>query len=502
MRAFSKKKRMYIFLIMTFMVLTTVFSLLLRSCISSEAFIRQTVISAFIVVIIEIYAISKLSKSFLNPSIIFLIVYYLFQNGQLLLLALGINFDTYYIGTLYSYADEVALFSSTSAMIAGFSGVVCTNTNNKSSRERTLSVDRYDPRDVSMAAFIGFAFTGVIAMTLIAMKLPYGLSGGYSAVRVFESTVPSILNFVEYLFVPFCILCLVFETNRTRRKVVIGVSVLWLVVTAMLGDRTTGIAGLFVAFFVEFQKSADNSRKEREGIFKICILGIVLLLLTNIISVTRIQGNFVWTSVFETATKFVSELGFSCFPLFTVMSVVPVRESFQCGMGYWASLVTGVIPASLDPTGTITVLFQQSDIIQTWHTKYFDQYDFGLGSSLNAEAYANFGWYGLISLLFLNIVIFSFLGMNNLKATNGRKGWKLYVTNVLLFLWFTLPRRHSYYVWKAISYGVVFIWGYLWLFASKNRMWRKVWRKVWGKLRNMIRKQGGVVENVEQNRNE
>lgn len=466
----SKKKLTYTFLIMTLMTVVIIPALLQQNTMSSDAFVRLIVMEAFIVVIVEIYAIAKLSGSFINPSIIFLIVYYLFQNGQLILLAFGVDFDMYYINTLYSYTDEVAIFSSISAMIAGFSGVVCSNTNNKQLHEKISSVDRYAPQNVSNAAFVGFSFTGIISIALIVMKLPYGLSGGYSAVRAFESTISPILNFAEYLFMPFCILCLVFETTRLRRNLVMCVAVLWLIITAVLGDRTVGIAGLFVVFFVGFQKDAGDPQKKRNGIFKICILGIILLLLTNIISVTRIQGDFMMTSVLETVIKFVSELGFSCFPLFTVMSVVPARESFQYGVGYLASLITGFVPSFLDPTGTISAMFQYSDVIQTWHDKYFGQYDFGLGSSLNAEAYANFGWYGLISLFFLNIVIFSFLGMNNLNAIKKKRGWKLYATCVLLFLWFTLPRRHSYYVWKGIAYGLVFVRLYLWLFASKIRM--------------------------------
>lgn len=467
MLTISKKKLTYTFSIMILMVLVTVPALLLRNTMSLDAFVRLIVLDAFIVVIVEIYTISKLSGSFINPSIIFLIVYYLFQNGQLILLALGVDFDMYYINTLYSYTDDVVLFSSISAMIAGFSGVICTNTNNKQLYETISSVDRYDPQNVSNAAFVGFSFTGIIAIALMVMKIPYGLSGGYSAVRAFESTISPILNFAEYLFIPFCILCLVFETTRIRRNLVMCVAVLWLIFTAVLGDRTVGIAGIFVVFFVGFQKDAGNPRKKRKLIFKISILGIILLLLTNIISITRIQGDFVMTSVFETVIKFVSELGFSCFPLFTVMSIVPEFESFQYGVGYLASLITGFIPSFLDPTGTISAMFQYSDIIQTWHDTYFNQYNFGLGSSLNAEAYANFGWYGLISLFFLNLVIFSFLGMNNLKAIKEKRGWKLYITCVLLFLWFTLPRRHSYYVWKGIAYGLVFVRFYLWLFASK-----------------------------------
>ncbi len=470
----SRKKLTYILLILALVALTVFFALLLRNSMSSDSFIRLIVIATLIVVILEIVAISKISESFLNPSIVFLLVYYLFQNGQLLLLALGIDFNMYYINTLYSYTDEVALFSSISAIIAGFSGVVCTSANKKQLYEKASSVDRYNPQNVSDAAFLGFVLTGIIAIALMAMKLPYGLSGGYSSVRAFESTVSPILNFAEYLFMPFCILCLVFESKHKRKALVMCVSILWLIFTAVLGDRTIGIAGLFVVFFVGFQKDAAvNPKKQRKAIFRICILGIVLLLLTNIISVTRIQGDFVWTSIFETAMKFVSELGFSVFPLFTVMSVVPASEPFQYGGGYLASLITGFIPSFLDPTGTISALFQHSDIIQTWHDRYFGQYNFGLGSSLNAEAYTNFGWYGLISLFLLNIVVFSFLGMNNLKAIKEKRGWKLYVTCVLLFLWFTLPRRHSYYVWKAIAYGLVFMRFYLWFFASKIRLRQK-----------------------------
>lgn len=438
----------------------------LKDTFETEVISRISVLSAAVIFALEIMYVCKLSGNIANPSVLFLLSFYIFQNGQLLLLALGIDFDDFYINTLIEYLDDVSIFSSISTVIAGYAGIICVP--NDTEKKRIYIVDSYDQSSVGNAAWIGFVSTGFVAIPLVAIKMYFGLGGGYSAVRLFEGSIPSIINFVEYMFMPFAVLVLVYNNNNNKSRVAKVFTFIWLVFTALCGDRTTGIAGLFILAYIQYVKSNAGEQYKRSGIMRIIVVGIVLMVFIRVAYVFRTQGNLIDAfSDTNYITSVLAEMGFSCFPLFTMMHIVPAREAFMWGKGYVLSCIGGLIPSFLDFTGTIKTINQHSRVFETWQTDYFNQYSFGFGFSLNAEAYINFGWYGLFSICIVCIVVLSFLKNRSLKAE--RSDWELYRTCILLFLWFTLPRRDSYYIWKALSYAIIFIRLYLNIMCRKTK---------------------------------
>ena len=57
------------------------------------------------------------------------------------------------------------------------------------------------------------------------------------------------------------------------------------------------------------------------------------------------------------------------------------------------------------------------------------------------------------------LVVFGML--NSCRYDDETDQWGRYKICILVFLWFTLPRRDSYYVWKAISYSIIIMYLYL-----------------------------------------
>ena len=109
------------------------------------------------------------------------------------------------------------------------------------------------------------------------------------------------------------------------------------------------------------------------------------------------------------------ELGGSVFPLFVMMNIVPSIEPFQYGKQYLLSFFAAIIPSAVDFTGIATKLTQDWSIFEEWIKRYYGQYKFGLGFSLNAEAYINFGWLGIIAIFLLMIVVLSNLSTANIQ---------------------------------------------------------------------------------------
>lgn len=414
--------------------------------------IKFSILSSLIIFILEIVYINKLNGGVINPITLFLIAFYVFQNGQLLLVALDIPFYDFYISTLKIFLKDVSIFSSLSNVVAGYAGIICVSILQK---EKHYVIDQYNPLEVGRVAWLGFLGTSILALPLVAMKFLTSLEGGYYAVRAFEENIPTLVTFLEFMFMPFSLLTIIFRSDKSSQVARYGVFI-WLVLTALCGDRTTGISGLLILALVSYNKNSGNIKYNWKDISKISFIGLLLIIFIRVVYAYRTGEDILFAlSGGNFLVGFLSELGISVFPLFTMMYIVPGQEAFLWGQGYILSAIGGSIPSFLDITGVVNVINQQSRIFETWHSQYFGQYSFGLGFSLNAEAYINFGWFGLIAIFIVCLIIFSFLRVKNLKEHTSP--WELYRISILLFLWFTLPRRDSYYIWKAISYSLIFI---------------------------------------------
>lgn len=434
----------------------------LKSDLSEVLFIRVCVISSLALFLLQIRQVVKISSTLISPCLIYLGLYYLFQNGLLLLTLFDTEYNSFYLNYFQLYIKEATLFASISNLIAGFACLlVYKNKKIKNKYDRT---DSLVGSSIANSALKGFIFTGLIAIPLIFLKTTVALQGGYSAVRTYEETIPFIFNFLEYMFMPFAVLSLLYNVGP-KQRIVFVITVIWLLLTAYCGDRTTGLSGILIIAVINFKQSIHKKHDIRSYV-KIGLVLVLLAFFVQLFSILRSQGEVSDMGENENAiVHLLGELGFSSITLFSMMDIVPRYEGFLYGTGYLASLVSGFLPASLDPTGTVANLVKYRDVNDQWMQKYFD-FDFGFGFSLNSEAYINFGWYGLIVLLLVNYVVLWLLNYSS-RRLNASK-FDSYVTYILLFLWCTLPRRDSYYIWKAIMYGVILIRWYILLTSKKT----------------------------------
>lgn len=419
--------------------------------------IRLGVFSSLLLLGIQVFRIVRISNMWFSPCLIYLALYYLFQNGILFLSATATEFNTFYIDKFGMYVIDATVFASISNVVAGFSCIAAILIGGHMPHKS--KVEMLPELLIRKASMCGFLITGSVAIPLVIMKTGVALGGGYHAVRTYEESIPFFINFVEYLFMPFSILSLLYVSHK---RVLLTFTVIWLILTAYCGDRTVGLSGLLIVSFLNFKNQLSRGERKKAFFKFACILG-VLMLLVQAISIVRSQGSV--SDIRDDGNPilhFFSELGFSTITLFSMMDIVPSCEDFQNGTGYLAALISGFIPANADPTGIIRELVQYRDIQQVWMDTYFT-FKFGLGFSLNAEAYINFGWYGFFSLFIVNYVVFHFL--NYFSRTNVSK-FDTYISLTLLFLWCTLPRRDSYYVWKALMYSVILMRIYLLFFAK------------------------------------
>lgn len=73
---------------------------------SDEFVIRISVVSSLTLLILLIRSTYAYTSTLLTPGLIFLISFYLFQNGQILLYSLSVDFNTFYINKFGAKIDR------------------------------------------------------------------------------------------------------------------------------------------------------------------------------------------------------------------------------------------------------------------------------------------------------------------------------------------------------------------------------------------------------------
>ena len=405
---------------------------------------------------IEYISFAKFSGSYVSNYALFLIAFIIFNFGLFLVFSFGGEYNYFYlmqyeVGTIlktiqYEFGCVGALFLA-GAWI------------NRITPFRFNNVNIFSKHTIFNIAKMFMYVTGVVAFLLLAMKMMAFATGYYEGARRFDASVPSILGLIEYFFVPFSVLTLIYSENRQMDKIIEMLVIIWSLATAMCGDRTSGIAGILIIMIVNFRYKGEN----RNSIKKY-LIGIVTIVLTvfliAFIKAFREGIAFSASGLFSIFSDVLGELGSSFFPLTLIMRVCPQRYSFLYGKSYLYSILAGFIPASLDPTGTISMWNSKAIEPLNWISTEYD-YTFGTGYSLCAEAYANFGNFGFLAIFIIGIMVIKLL------AVTKENFFSKYTATILMIEFFTLPRRNFYYVINHPFYCIVIVSIVILSFACK-----------------------------------
>lgn len=434
--------------------------------------LKIAIIIQFIIFVILFIKLGMANKSYITLYSIFMVLFYVFQNGQLLLYGMGVEYNYFYVE---KFNSEVVLdsvkFSLNSMCMAFAAGVYSFRSKTTFRFERRLN--KMSENDIFEIARIGIIGTGIIAYILLVLKFLVFLSGNYTAVTMFERTIPSILGVVELFFPAFSILGIISGKCRKKSvKAITGIYLLWGVITALMGDRTTGLGVLVSIAFMYFKnvyakKNDTRKYKWKRNLFFICITIAVMYLLVFVFSF-RGGHDFVMSTPLQVVVDVIGELGFSFFPLVGMMTICPETRPFLYGKSMFSSVISGFIPSSIDLLG----LFSAFSTAASLPAKYIAErfvYGFGMDCSMNAECYANFGEFGYIAMYIVCSVVAMML--SNIDYSCRDNIFSQYMGIALLFSWFTLPRRRSYYIYNRIFWYVLIMT--LFIFIMKSLLKKK-----------------------------
>lgn len=406
---------------------------------------------------------------------IYLFSFFLFQCGQYIIFGFDFEYNYWAINSLSEQIVIDSLNFSILCNAAAFGAGVFSFS--RKDNAFISKINELNAQKVSQVAFLLFLFLLAIEIPLSLIKFRQVLSGGYHGVRDLEESLPPLFDMFDMLFVPIAILVILYG-KEGRRRIYAYVIVIWSLITALCGDRSSGIGGLVIVVLMYyagvFKKGKKVLRTESKGferkklfIVAACafLLGYLIMFAYNFR--TQTDGQI---PILAIVGLVLGELGFSFYPLGLTMDTCPSTHSILYGKGVFYSLISGILPISIDPTGTIASWYELSKESQDWLYEKYD-FSFGLGYSLNAESYANFGYYGFIWIFVICGLVAKALADPIFSSRNKR--FSQYTSLALLFAWFTMPRRSCYYYINFYVYIVLVIGIVLYIF-SRTRMKSKI----------------------------
>ena len=176
----------------------------------------------------------------------------------------------------------------------------------------------------------------------------------------------------------------------------------------------------------------------------------------------RFDGKIDSNGLFGVLESLIEEMGFNFTSICFTKHFVPEVENYRYGLSYFYSIIC-LFPKSLDFTGAVSYSFNELPEIwlgNTLHNAYGTTYDFGVGFSVIAESYFNFGEFGWILVLIQSLII-NWLIDDNEYYNNSLFG--KYIQLVMLYSLITYPRRSINTLFKTIEYSIILVIIIIWI---------------------------------------
>lgn len=464
MMKLRKKTLLYIVSILGITVGVVTYMLDLDIYIANVNNIANAGLLCFVHFLIMLILSYKYNGKF-NLYSIYLLAFFFFQCGQFALYGLRVDYNYFYIEHFDKSVLFKTIFFSCLCNMSAFLAVPFAL-----SQHKNLFLDKLNNLSASSVYTIAkriFLVISLVEIPYCLLRFIIVLNQGYQGVRSLEANMPSVLPFIDMLYVPITILCIIY--SQYNHKLFSLVLITWGIINSLNGDRSSGIAAIMI-FGLMYFNGIIGTRKI--NIKKRITLIIIMLLCAWLISYAYDFRNHVVNTGDSNKPSFivnaVGELGFSFFPLMATMMICPSNVDFLYGKTIICSFLSSIMPLSFDFTGIFRQLYEISKEGIYWLNNYYD-FSFGLGYSLNAESYANFGILGFIWIFLLNIMVSKILYQPDYTRQDNK--YSQYVSFSMLFILFTMPRRSCYYlanfyIYQVIVIGLIML--YFGKFKSKN----------------------------------
>lgn len=419
--------------------------------------IAGTIISALVLSMNMIY----FKKAF-SPTNIILMCFILFQFGLPILYAVDSGYQNWYLQQMSSDAlVRNAIFSVVCIEVFAYGLIVAPKREtNKKENEGFLSDN--NKKTILFFARTLLFITGAVAVPLGIYVSYLGIIHGYNYIKDDSMNIYNgLTRFAQEFFVAAIILCIVFSEEKKSKKIYKFIAIMYSLILLLSGARTVSLAIFLTLLFIKNEEDPKHKVKKTIAI----LLGIAVIAFAgSAVAEQRYAGKITNESLNKRIESVVEEMGFNFTTINFVESFVPSVKDYQYGKTYMKSVIS-LVPKTLDPTGTLERMNEavpENELVEWLSSKYGKLYAFGVGYSVIAEAYYNFGYMGFICVFVQGVIISLLMGRTN--NTKFRK----YITYIMLFALITYPRRSFLTLLKSMEYYIVFVIAGIYVLSYKN----------------------------------
>ncbi|KGN70210.1 O-antigen polysaccharide polymerase Wzy [Porphyromonas sp. COT-239 OH1446] len=350
-----------------------------------------------------IFSLTQWLKGFFRIVIIFLLLFFLYMQGQLFLNAIGALSTPLLMGK-FSLDQVMDAVMDVHLYLSFFLFGLTLPKQDTRTQEKYVS-DQHAVQVGYWILLLSFPFYLYVNATKLFFVFTYGYASLYQEVAL--NAIPSGLKILSYFYLPGAFYVLFGAENRSKHeKIALFLILAHCLVQLFMGYRSATITPVLLIFYaVTVKKSSYRVRTlKKKWLFYIGggLAALVIFFIFPAMRKTRNDGGIATASAKEIFTsdqsnsfETVYDMGKSLQTVVYTKELVPKEYPFRYGVTYIMNL-TSVFPNLFwdkHPAETYGTLGR-------WITKIVDRnfYDFGgaLGYSCVAESYINFGYFGLI----------------------------------------------------------------------------------------------------------
>lgn len=376
------------------------------------------------------------TKYIFHPVSLFSVFFYLFSSGQLILYVFGIQSARF---NIFERLNLTSLCSSILFITIAYSfyqlGVIIAY-NKKTldfNQLLSLTLDK-DSTMYNVGLFCLLIGIGPFTIQLIN-NLKVVLTSGYKAYYESGARVDSVfMGFIYYFYIGVIFLACS-NVSKNNNKFYSFIFITISVLRFISGDRGGGILLLLSSLLLYL----FLIKKKIFSFKQISLLFLLLPFLVPMVDIWRNSigdGNFFekFVSTLKDSNAYVltlENLGATIYPLGKLIEIFPLNMNFLYGITYIASLILLIpSPFRFGFIGDLTSnqLFSSP---ANWLQRYLDL-SYGQGFSPFAEAYMNFGFWGIAFMFFFGYIVVKAFSPN-IKNINGNMKVAIMISVFLLF---------------------------------------------------------------------
>lgn len=464
-----------------FLVLGLIVMQALVSCdlllfdVRPEQHLVEISIFCFTSFIIELYCWKRISGEVFSPYIIFFSVLFVFCCGQSVGWALGIDLGGQDLWNRKNFGMDIdnisaaLCYSMLSLSFFIFGSIVQFDKktsiySNQFSREDIVIVCKAVAKNLLYIVLPAFLITS--AQIFLAV-LSYGYSGYYSEIGS-NSLLMNLCFYISGYYEPLLLLLFVaYSYNRLYRNFILICMLIQPLLQLFAGGRSGAVMtvlGICLAwhYFVEPIKGKSAIIFSVIGYFGVILLNTIALTRNNISTDLLTFFSLYFEGAYSALGHILGELGWSLTSTIWTMMLIPEVTPYYMGISYFVALTAPIPNLGFWEVHPAKQYAQLGD----WLEQELN-YGHGIGYSMVAESYANFGWFGILMMFVMGYIISKFI--SSVTSENIEHNYLGAIFQILIIMTMMKPLIRSSFSMSLRSFAYVLLPLYITMIYYLNK---------------------------------